>query len=74
MNAAQSLPVWGVFADGDIRLEFDKDGSTITQPSLSEMTKKTLDLLEKVCRLHLTKVLVQRNIFIKLYRVFFSYF
>eukprot|EP01083_Nonionella_stella_P193285 714031_1 len=46
MNAADSFPLLGLFADGDLAYMLDRDEDT-TEPTVSEMAKKALDLFKK---------------------------
>ena len=45
MNAVSSGKLWGMFAPADLAYEFDRDQST--QPSLAEMTRKSIELLSQ---------------------------
>lgn len=46
MDKLKTKKVWGMFADAELKYDFDKE-SEPTQPSLEDMTKKSLDILSK---------------------------
>lgn len=47
LDAVKKTKVWGSFADIDIAYEFDRPTLAPKQPSLAEMTKKAIHLLDK---------------------------
>jgi alkaline phosphatase len=47
LKSVKQLPVWGTFADSDMAYDIDRKYLDLPQPSLAEMTEKSISLLSK---------------------------